>query len=173
MPSLRNQQRVQRLTEKFKVMKCLIVTEYHGLNVEEVSDLRSKLRTLGSEYTVVKNTLSEIALRQVGIETDGNFSGPTALVIDNRDDIVSPAKVVVEFAKTHSKLKIKAGFLEGKFISASELVQLSALPSKEVLLARTFSGLKAPITGFVNVLAANIRAFLTVLEAIAKKQTAA
>jgi large subunit ribosomal protein L10 len=173
MSSLKNQQRVQKLAEKFKVMKGLIVMEYHGINVEEISDLRSKLCAFGSEYTVVKNTLSKIALKQVGIDVGGNFSGPTALVVDVNDNIMSSAKVVVEFIKSNSKLKIKAGFLEGKFISASELVQLSSLPSKEVLIVRALGGMKAPVTGFVSILAANIKAFVTVLEAkAAKKQVA-
>ncbi|MCL2390238.1 MAG: 50S ribosomal protein L10 [Endomicrobia bacterium] len=171
MPNLKNQQELKSLTEKFKAMKGLILTEYHGLNVEEISELRSKLRPLNSEYTVVKNTLSEIALKEMGIETGDNFIGPTALVIEN-GDIVSPAKVVVEFAKTHAKLRVKAGFIEGKFVNAAVVEQLSALPSREVLIAKMLGSMNSPITGFVNVLAANIRGLVTVLDAISKKQTA-
>ncbi|MDR1695401.1 MAG: 50S ribosomal protein L10 [Endomicrobium sp.] len=171
MPNLKNQQELKSLTEKFKAMKGLILTEYHGLNVEEISELRSKLRPLNSEYTVVKNTLSELALKEIGIETGDNFNGPTALVIEN-GDIVSPAKVVVEFAKTHAKLKVKAGFVEGKFVNAAVVEQLSALPSREVLIAKMLGSMNSPITGFVNVLAANIRGLVTVLDAIGKKQTA-
>ncbi|MDR3253649.1 MAG: 50S ribosomal protein L10, partial [Endomicrobium sp.] len=141
------------------------------LTVEEISDLRSKLRLLDSEYTIVKNTLSKIAVENVGIKVDDSFSGPIALVIEN-GDVVSPAKVVVEFTKTHAKLKIKAGFLEGKFVNASVVKQLSELPSKEVLITKMLAGMNAPITGFVNVLAANIRGLVTVIDAIAKKQTA-
>ncbi|MCL2144557.1 MAG: 50S ribosomal protein L10 [Endomicrobia bacterium] len=171
MPNVKNQQEVKNLAEKFKTMKGMILTEYHGLSVEEISELRSKLRPLNSEYTVVKNTLSEIALKEAGIEAGDNFSGPTALVIQN-GDIVSPAKIVMEFAKTHEKLKVKAGFMEGKFINASMVEQLSALPSKEVLIAKMLGTINAPISGFVNVLAANIRGLVTVLDAIGKKQTA-
>jgi large subunit ribosomal protein L10 len=170
MPNLKNQQEVKNLTEKFKTMNGMILTEYHGLTVDEISELRSKLRPLNSEYAVVKNTLSEIALKEAGIETvDSYFTGPTALVIQN-GDIVSPAKVVMEFAKSHAKLKVKAGFMEGKFVDASTIEQLSALPSKEVLIATMLGSMNAPITGFVNVLAANIRGLVTVLEAIGKKQ---
>lgn len=171
MPNLKNQQAVKNLTEKFKSMKGMILTEYHGLTVEEISELRSKLRPLNSEYAVVKNTLSEIALKEAGIETGENFAGPTALVIEN-DDIVSPAKAVMDFAKTHAKLKVKAGFMEGKFVSAAVVEQLSSLPSKDVLIAKMLGSMNAPITGFVNVLAANIRGLVTVLDAIGKKQSA-
>lgn len=171
MPNLKNQQAVKNLTEKFKSMKGMILTEYHGLTVEEISELRSKLRPLNSEYAVVKNTLSEIALKEAGIEAGENFAGPTALVIEN-DDIVSPAKAVMDFAKTHAKLKVKAGFMEGKFVSAAVVEQLSSLPSKDVLIAKMLGSMNAPITGFVNVLAANIRGLVTVLDAIGKKQSA-
>jgi large subunit ribosomal protein L10 len=171
MPNVRNQEVVKSLAGKFKAMKGLILTEYHGLTVEEISELRSQLRLLGSEYVVVKNTLSEIALKEAGIEVDEKFSGPTALVIEN-GDIVSPAKAVVDFAKTHAKLKVRAGFLEGKFVDVAVVEQLSALPSREVLLAKMLGSMNASITGFINVLVANISGLVTVLDAIAKKQSA-
>ncbi|GHT22259.1 50S ribosomal protein L10 [Endomicrobiia bacterium] len=169
MPNVKNQEIVKSLTEKFKDMEGLILTEYRGLTVEEISDLRLKLRPFGSEYVVVKNTLSKIAFNGTGIEACENFSGSTALVIES-GDIISPAKVVVEFAKTHAKLKIKSGFLEGKFVNVAVLEQLAALPSKEVLIARMLGSMNATVTGFVNVLAANIRGLVTVLDAVAKKQ---
>jgi large subunit ribosomal protein L10 len=171
MPNVRNQEAVKNLAGKFKNMKGMILTEYHGLTVEEISELRSKLRSFDSEYVVVKNTLSEIALKEAGIDAGNNFSGPTALVIEN-GDIVSPAKAIMDFAKTHAKLKIRAGYLEGKFVNAAVIEQLSSLPSKEVLIAKMLGSMNAPITGFVNVLAANIRGLVTVLDAIAKKQAA-
>jgi large subunit ribosomal protein L10 len=171
MPNVRNQETVKGLAEKFKSMKGLILTEYHGLTVEEISELRSKLRSLNSEYTVVKNTLSKIALKEAGIGIDSvnNFSGPTALVIEN-EDVVSPAKVVMDFAKTHNKLKVRAGYMEGKFVDAAVVEQLSKLPSRNVLIAKMLSAMNAPLSGFVNVLVANIRGLVTVLDAIAKKQ---
>jgi large subunit ribosomal protein L10 len=171
MPNLRNQEAVKSLAEKFKNMKGMILTEYHGLTVEEISELRSKLRSFNSEYAVVKNTLSEIALKEAGIEAGNNFSGPTALVIENGDTL-SPAKAVMDFAKTHEKLKIRAGYLEGKFVDAAVIEQLSKLPSREVLIAKMLGSINAPISGFVNVLVASIRGLVTVLGAISKKQAA-
>jgi large subunit ribosomal protein L10 len=172
MPNVRNQETVKSLSKKFKSMKGMILTQYHGLTVEELSELRSKLRAFNSEYTVVKNTLRDIALKEAGIDNAGsNFSGPIALVIEN-GDIVSPAKALMDFAKTHTKLKVKAGYLEGKFVDAAVVDQLSNLPSREVLIAKMLGGMNAPISGFVNVLAANIRGLVTVLDAISKKQAA-
>jgi large subunit ribosomal protein L10 len=169
MSNLKNQQEIRILTEKFRAMKGLILTEYRGLTVEEFSELRLKLRSFNSEYTVVKNTLSRIALKEAGVEVDKNFSGPIALVIEN-EGVVSPAKVIFEFAKIHPALKIKAGFFEGKFVDVSIIEQLSNLPSREVLIAKLLYGMSIPVTGFINVLAANIRRFSIVLSEIAKKR---
>jgi large subunit ribosomal protein L10 len=171
MPNLRNQQNVKNLTEKFKTMKGLILTQYHGLTVEEISELRLKLRAFNSEYAVVKNTLSKIALKDAGIEAGNSFSGTTALIIEN-GDIVSPAKVVMEFAKTHTQLKVKAGFIEGKFVDVAVVEKLSVIPSREVLIAKMLSSMNAPISSLINVLVANIRGLIVTLNAIAKKQGA-
>jgi large subunit ribosomal protein L10 len=169
MPNLRNQKTVKILAEKFKNMKGMILTEYHGLRVEEIFELRSILRSFNSEYTVVKNTLSEIALKEVGIEAGNNLLGPTALVIEN-GDILSPTKAVMDFAKTHEKLKIRAGYLEGEFVDASVVEQLSKLPSREVLIAKMLGHINAPISRFVNVLVANIRGLVTMLDAIQRNK---
>jgi large subunit ribosomal protein L10 len=169
MPSLRNQETVKVLVEKFKSMKGMILTEYHGLTVEKVSELRSKLRSSNSEYTIVKNTLSKIALKEAGIDGGDIFGGPIALIIEN-SDIVAPAKIAADFAKDNDKFRIKAGFVEGKFVGFEVVKQLSELPSREVLIAKMLGSMKSPISGFVNVLAANIRGLVTVLDAISKKE---
>ncbi|MDR0977658.1 MAG: 50S ribosomal protein L10 [Endomicrobium sp.] len=169
MPNIKNQETVENLTEKFKNMKGMILTQYHGLTVEEISELRSRLRSVDSEYTVVKNTLSEIALKKVGIETGNNFSGPTALVIEN-NDIISPAKVLMDFMKIHTKLRVKTAYLEGKFVDADVVEQFSKLPSRDILIAKLLGSMNVPLNGFVNVLVATIRGLVTVLDAIAKKQ---
>jgi large subunit ribosomal protein L10 len=168
MSSLKNQQEVESLAEKFEAMKGLILTEYHGLKVEEIAKLRSKLRPIASEYTVVKNTLSKKAFEKIGIKADKNFSGPTAVVIAN-GDVISPARIVVEFAKTHTKLKIKAGFLDRKFVDASFIIKLSSLPSREVLITKILGSLSGATISFVSVLSANVRGLVTVLGAVVKK----
>ncbi|MDR1087232.1 MAG: 50S ribosomal protein L10 [Endomicrobium sp.] len=168
MPSLRNQQKLKSLVEKFRIMNGLIFTEYHGLTVKEISELRLRLRMLGSEYIVIKNTLGKVAARNTGIKVDNVFSGPIALVIENKD-IMSSAKIVVEFAKMHTKLKIKAGFLEGKFIDASVVKQLSELPSRDVIVARMLFIMNIPIINFINVLVASIRDLMIVLNTVIAK----
>ncbi|MDR2708907.1 MAG: 50S ribosomal protein L10 [Elusimicrobiota bacterium] len=172
MPNVKNKETVKELSERFKGAKGLILTRYQGLSVLEISELRSKLRAVKSEYAIVKNTLSDIAFKEMGIDAADNFNGPTAVVFE-AEDIIAPAKVVSEFAKTHDKLKISSAFMDGKFVGADIVMQLATLPSREVLIAQMLGSMNAPISGFVNVLAANIRGLLTVLNAIGEKQSAA
>jgi len=163
--------KVEELTNKIKRNSGIVLTEYQGLTVAEISELRSQLRNIKCEYTVVKNTLSRIALKNAGLEDFSKyFEGPTAITIENGDP-VAPAKILMNFAKTHAKLKIKAGVLENRVISASEIKVLSELPSKEVLIAKLLGTIQAPISKLVNVLAANIRSIVNVLDAIKKKQS--
>jgi large subunit ribosomal protein L10 len=169
MPSAKNKESVVELSKKFKDAKGMILTQYQGLTVSDISDLRAKLRKCESEYAIVKNTISEIALKEMGVEAGDNFVGPTAVVFEN-GDIVGPAKIIMEFAKSHDKLKVKSAFMDGIFVEAEVVSQLSVLPSKEVLIAKMLGSMNAPISGMVNVLAANIRGLVTVLDAISKKQ---
>jgi large subunit ribosomal protein L10 len=171
MPNIKNQNEVKALVEKFKAMKGMILTEYHGLSVSEISELRSKLKKQDCEFAVVKNRLSAIALKELGIEAP-KLTGPTAIVFENADTI-TPAKTVMDFAKDHAKLVVKAGYMDGNFVEADIVKAISALPSKEVLIGKMLGSMNAPISGFVNVLAANIRGLVTVLDAISKKQSAA
>ncbi|MDR2676629.1 MAG: 50S ribosomal protein L10 [Endomicrobium sp.] len=168
MSSLKNRQIVKSLIEKFKNINGLILTEYHGLTVKEISDLRSKLYKFDSEYLIAKNTLSRIAIKNVGIKINDVLSGPIAFVIEN-GDVISPTKAVVEFAKNNEKLKIKSGFFEGKFVDSSVIRQLSELPSKEILVKKVLISMNAPITEFVNILMANIIGLINTLNAIIEK----
>ena len=170
MPNKKNQTDVKILAEKFKAMKGMIMTEYHGLSVSQISELRSELRKCGCEYLVVKNTLSKIALKEVGLESVNEyFDGPTAIVVESGDP-VSPAKVVAEFAKKNEKFVVKAGLLDGKILAAGEIKSLAALPSKEVLIAKMLGSMQAPISGFVNVLQGSLRNLVYVLNAVKEKQ---
>ena len=162
--------KVEELTNKIKKNSGIVLTEYQGLTVAEISELRSQLRNIKCEYTVVKNTLSRLALKNAGLDDFSKyFEGPTAIAIENGDP-VAPAKILMNFAKTHAKLKIKAGVLDNKVISSNEIKVLSELPSKEVLIAKLLGTFQAPISNLVNVLAANIRSIVNVLDAIKKKQ---
>jgi large subunit ribosomal protein L10 len=135
-----------------------------------MTELRSKLRDAGVEFKVVKNTLATIAANDVEMEEMTEyFSGPTAIAF-GEDDAVSPAKVLVEFAKDHEVLEIKAGLLNGEIISKEKVESLAEIPSREELLAKAFASMKAPLSGLVNVLQGNIRGLVQVLNQIKEEK---
>lgn len=161
---------VKELTDKFTSAKSIVITDYLGLNVAEMTELRSKLREAGVEFKVVKNTLATIAANDVEMEEMTEyFSGPTAIAF-GEEDAVSPAKVLVEFAKDHEVLEIKAGLLNGEIISKEKVESLAEIPSREELLAKAFASMKAPLTGLVNVLQGNIRGLVQVLNQIKEEK---
>jgi large subunit ribosomal protein L10 len=161
---------VKELTEKFSSAKSLVIADYLGLNVAEMTELRSKLREAGVEFKVVKNTLATIAANDVDMEeVTEYFSGPTAIAF-GEEDAVSPAKVLVDFAKDHEILEIKAGFLNGEIINKDKVEALAKIPSREELLAKAFAGMKAPLSGLVNVLQGNIRGLVQVLNQIKEEK---
>jgi large subunit ribosomal protein L10 len=161
---------VQELTEKIKNNQGIVVTEYQGLTVAEISELRAKLRPLKCEYKVVKNTLSKRALKSAGLEDFAvQFEGPTAIAIENGDP-VNTAKVLIDFSKEHAKLKLKAGMLGNKVLTEKDIKALAALPSKEVLIGNLLRALQSPMSGLVNVLQGNIRNVVYVLEAVRKQK---
>ena len=172
MPTKKKQQMVQTLGEKLKDTNGVILTQYQGMTVAEISELRLKLRPLNSEYTVVKNTLASLALKKLGMEEfSKSFTGPTAVAI-HRGDPVSATKVLVELTKEHAKLKLMAGFMDGKVLSADEVKYLATIPSREVLIGKMLGSLQSPMYGIVNVLQANIRNVVQVLDAVRKQKEA-
>ncbi len=159
--------------ERFSKSKIVIVTDYKGLDVMTMNDLRRKLRDVGVEYKVVKNTL----LIRASDDTDAalirdHFKGPSAIALAF-DDPVSPAKVLTEFAKAHEKLEIKAGVMNGKVLELEAIKALSKLPSREVLLAQVLSTMNAVPTSFVRALSDLPRKLLNVLNAIKEQKEAA
>ncbi|CCU78794.1 LSU ribosomal protein L10p (P0) [Halanaerobium saccharolyticum subsp. saccharolyticum DSM 6643] len=161
---------VKELTDKFTSAKSLVITDYLGLNVAEMTELRSKLREAGVEFKVVKNTLATIAANDVEMdEMTKYFSGPTAIAF-GEEDAVSPAKILVEYAKDHEVLEVKAGLLNGEIIAKEKVEALAEIPSREELLAKAFASMKAPLTGLVNVLQGNIRGLVQVLNQIKEEK---
>ncbi len=157
---------VEELNDCFGRAKSMVITDYLGLDVAQMTELRKKLLESGVEYKVVKNTLAKIAAEQSGIEDiDEYFTGPTAVAF-GMEDVVSPAKVLVDFAKDNEELAIKAGYLNGDVIDVDKVNSLAKIPPKEELLAKAFASMKAPLTGLVNVLQGNIRGLVQVLDQI-------
>ena len=164
---------VEELHDKFTRSKVLILTDYMGLNVEDMNALRSKLRESEIEFKVVKNTL----LRRAAEGTNAaqivdSFKGPSAIAL-SYEDPVAPAKVLTDFAKEHDKLEIKIGTMDGKVLDVTAIKSLSKLPSREVLLAQLLSVMVAVPTSFVTALSGVPRNFLNVLQAIKEQKEAA
>lgn len=163
---------VAEMKEKFVNAKSVVITDYRGLDVAEVTELRKRLREAGVEYKVVKNTLLKIAAQEAGIEgVDDFFKGPTAVAF-GVEDAVTPAQVIYKFAKDHDDLEIKAGVLEGQLIGFDQVKALADLPSREVLLGQVASAFQAPIAGLVNVLQGPIRKLGYALEEVRKLKEA-
>lgn len=140
-------QAVMSLKEKLSRAGILILTDYRGLNVAQISELRGKLREEGIEYKVVKNTLTRIAARESGLEAlNAYLEGPTAIAF-GQEDPVAPAKILTGFAKGNDRLEIKAGMLSGGIIDLPQLKALADLPSREVLLGRVAGAMQAPVYG--------------------------
>src|SRR3954468_23416399 len=142
MPTPDKAAAVAELTDKFRSSSAAVLTEYRGLTVAQLKELR---RSLGenSEYAVVKNTLTKIAANEAGINTlDDLFNGPTAVAFITGDPVES-AKGLRDFAKDNPNLVIKGGVLDGKALSADEIKKLADLESREVLLSKLAGGLKA------------------------------
>ena len=166
------QQYVKELAEKFKKASAGVLVDYKGITVAQDTKLRAGLRAAGVDYSVKKNTLIRLAVREAGLEKlEEVLTGSTAIALSD-DDLVAPAKLLAKFAETNDKFKIKAGFVEGNAIDAAQVKALASLPAKEVLIAQVLGGLNAPITGFANVLNGNIRGLVVALNAIAEKKSA-
>ncbi|MGI6668663.1 MAG: 50S ribosomal protein L10 [Acetivibrionales bacterium] len=167
-----NQKRkiVEDISNKIKASKAIVFADYRGLTVEQDTELRSALRKAGVDYKVVKNTLTRFAVKENGLdEITPYLVGPTSMA-SSEDDPVAPAKVLSEYAKKFDKLEIKVGVVEGKVIDLEGIKELADLPSREVLVAKALGGLKAPISGLVNVLNGNIRGLVIALNAIAEQK---
>jgi large subunit ribosomal protein L10 len=160
------QQIAQDLHERFGRAKVVILTDYKGLNVGAITDLRRRLKQAGIEYRVVKNSLLERAATDTPAAViKGAFKGPSAIAL-SYDDPVAPAKVLSQFAKENNKLKIRLGVLGEKVIDEAAIKSLADLPSREVLLAQMLGVLNAVPTSFVRVLNAVPGGLVNVLTAI-------
>ncbi|NLW17306.1 MAG: 50S ribosomal protein L10 [Firmicutes bacterium] len=163
---------VQELVEQLGQAKGAVLTDFKGINVNKLTDLRRQLRKEGVEFKVVKNTLAKRAADELGYaELHSYLEGPTAIAFSHEDP-VAPAKTISEFIKANKMLEIKAGLVEGKVISLAEVQALADLPSREVLIAQVVGAMAAPMSGLVNVLQGPIRKLVYALEAIREKQEA-
>lgn len=163
---------VEEIKEKISSSQSMVLVDYRGLNVAQLTELRKRYRDAGVDYKVYKNTMMRFAFKELGLEEFNEYlKGPSAVAFGINDP-VSAAKISTEFAKTNDKLEIKAGIVDGKVISAEGVKNLAELPPREVLIAQVLGGFNAPIQGFANVLQGTIRGLAIALNAIAEKKSA-
>ncbi|MFA6382936.1 MAG: 50S ribosomal protein L10 [Parcubacteria group bacterium] len=163
---LQKEEIVKDLTKKLKASKAVVFSDYKGLRVKDMTVLRRELREAGIDIKVLKKTLIDLALKDAGIEVDiKKLEGQIAIAISSGDEVAA-AKIIAKAAKANENLKIVGGILGVKELSAEEVNVLAKLPSKEELLAKLVGTLNAPVSGFVNVMAGNLRGLVNVLKAV-------
>jgi len=172
MPNFEEKQQVvEEIKQKFQGATGVVLADYRGLTVSQVTSLRVELRQAGVEYRVLKNTMVRRAANEIGLEgLDPFLEGPTALAFSA--DPVAGAKILSEFTKKNKNLTIKAGVVEGKVIGPEKVKDLANLPSREVLLSQVLAGIQAPLQGMVNVLQGPIRKMGYALEEVRKLKEA-
>ncbi|MBU4601134.1 50S ribosomal protein L10 [Candidatus Parcubacteria bacterium] len=163
---------IDDLKEKISRAKSIVFVAFNNLNVNKNEELRRQLREGGGEYYAAKKTLMDLALKDSALENVGikEFDGQAAAVFGYGDE-VSPAKIVAKFKKDNEgKLEFIGGILENKFISSESVAALAQIPSRQELYAKVVGSINAPVFGFVNALAGNLRNFVYVLKAIEEKK---
>lgn len=169
-PRAAKEQVVQELTARLAQAQSVYLTDFSGLNVEAITELRRSLRAEAVDCQVVKNTLSRFAVKQSGLPNlDAYLEGPTAIVISQNP--VGSAKALIAFNKKHdNRPRIKGGVLSGAIISEREVLALASLPSREELLARVVGGIAAPIHGLVYSLSGILGNLVRVLSAVSHQK---
>jgi large subunit ribosomal protein L10 len=158
------EQLVTELTTKIKGAKALYYTDFTGLNVKRMTDLRRKLKKAGVEYVVIKNTLALRAVNESGL-VGTRLKGPTGLIVSK--DPVSAAKIITDFAKENEqKPTVKGGMLEGVSIDEAQVKKLASMPSREQMLAELGAGLQSPMAAFVGALNGLLYMFAGALDAL-------
>ncbi len=160
---------IAEIKERLEANDIAIATQYIGITVAEVTELRKQLREAGVEFKVYKNTLARRALRELDIEEAADcMEGPTAWAFSN--DVVAPAKVLKDFAKKVNVVSMVGGVLDGKPVDAAQLNALASLPSREQLIAQVVGTIAAPLRNLVGTLNAVPRNLVSVLDQVQKKK---
>ena len=161
---------VVHMRDRLQRAEATFLVEYRGLNVEAMNRIRKELKGIGTELFVVKNRLLRLASKDTGTASiQEHFVGPCALAI-TYDDLVAPAKALVDLSKDYDKLKIKVGQISGKPMGFEAIKKLAYLPGRDELLSQVLSAMKAVPTSLVRALNGVLTNFLSVLKAIEKKK---
>lgn len=160
---------VATLSDDLGRLKLAVMTDYRGLTVREVEELRAELRAQGISYRVTKNTLLRLATKNQPAFKDVDpttFTGPLALAM-GFDDEVAPARIIFQYAKTHDALEIVGGLTgDGEVLNAAQVKALANLPTREQLIAQLVGTIAAPLSGLVGVMAGNVRSIINLLNAL-------
>ena len=171
MKRAEKEQLVTELTDKLKGAQSLYYTDFTGLNVKRMTELRRRLKKAGVEYVVIKNTLALRAVNESGLAGD-TLKGPTGLVVSK--DPVSAAKIITDFAKEfEDKPTVKGGLLAGKKIDNAQLKRLASLPSREQMLADLGAGMQSPMAAFAGALNGLLYMFVGALDALKSQREGA
>ena len=164
---------VSQLTEQLQRSPNVYLTDFHGLAVKPMTDLRRKLRNAGVDYVVVKNTLALRAMTSAsmtGLESD--LTGPTALVFAGAEPVAA-AKVLATFQKEHEALTLKAALVEGRRLGPEEIKRLATLPSREELLGQLAGAMQGPLQGFAGAVSSLLYQFVGAVEALRAQRAGA
>lgn len=166
------QERVTQLKDQLERSQLAVIADYRGLTVKQMTSLRRRIQESGGDYTVAKNTLIRLALKETeGMpEIDSMLEGPTALLL-GYEDPVGPVKALMDFLKENKKeLDVRGGILEGRPVDANELKKISTLPSREEMVAKLMGSMQSPAQGVVITLSGVARNLAYVLEAVRKQK---
>lgn len=144
--------KVQEIKEKLEKAQAVVLAKYQGLTVEQDTELRKQLRDAGVEYKVYKNTLTLLAAKELGLgDLEGYLEGPVSIAF-GYDDVTAPARILNDFAKTHKKLELKGGVVQGEIYDTAKIAQLATIPSKDILIAKLLGSIKAPLSNLAYLL---------------------
>lgn len=160
------------IIDKLNRSKSVVFTDYRGLDVESINEVRNKLREQGVDYKVIKNSLFKRALNETNlkINVEEFENHPIAAAFSYKDEMI-PAKVIYDYSKKNENLEILSGILEGKEVDAIAVKSLAKLPSREELYAKLVGSLVSPMRGLVNVLTGNMRGLVNVLNAYKEQRS--
>ena len=170
LPTAKKEAEVTEILELFERSKGIILTDFTGINVAAMTDLRARLREASCSYLVVKNRLTAIAADRAGYAPLRDYlTGPTGIVTTEEDPL-APAKVLADFAKKELSLKIKGGIVEETLYTGVQVEQLASIPPRDVLLSQLVSSIQGPIAGLAMCLNGVLQKLVGTLHSLAEKR---
>jgi large subunit ribosomal protein L10 len=164
---------VQAITDGFQSSQSIVMADFTGLSVHDMTEFRARCREINVQCRVVKNRLARIAAdnADLGFIKD-HLTGPTALVMGPESQ-VDPAKLVAEFAKDHEQMQVKGGMVEGQLLDAEQVIALSKVPSKDELIAKMMGSINSPASGIVGTVSGVMGALARAIDAVSKQKAEA